>query len=104
MKEFFRNISVGLGLAAFFASGNLNATGYVTENIAVPFAFKVDKLTLPAGEYRVEQEFGKYIVSIVNVKTGRRVQFLRDNSRREDGRAKLIFEPTGQGYKLARVS
>src|SRR5437764_8225043 len=67
MKELFRNISVGLGLAAFFAPGNLNATGYVTENIAVPFEFKVDKLTLPAGEYRVEEEFGKYIVSIVNV-------------------------------------
>jgi hypothetical protein len=104
MKELFRNISVGLGLAAFLAPGNLNATGYVTENIAVPFEFKVDKLTLPAGEYRIEEEFGKYIVSIVNVKTGRRIQFLRDNSRRQPGRAKLVFEPTGQGYRLARVS
>jgi hypothetical protein len=104
MKELFRNISVGLGLAAFLAFGNLNATGYVTENIAVPFEFKVDKLTLPAGEYRIEEEFGKYIVSIVNVKTGRRIQFLRDNSRRQPGRAKLVFEPTGQGYRLARVS
>ena len=104
MKNLFRNISVGLGLAAIFAPGNLNAAGYVTENIAVPFEFKVDKLTLPAGEYRVEREFGKYVVSIVNVKTGRRVQFLRDNSWQQDGRAKLIFEPTGQGYKLAKVS
>jgi hypothetical protein len=104
MKNFFRNISVGLGVAAIFAPGNLNAAGYQTENIAVPFEFKVDKLTLPAGEYRVEQEFGKYIVSIVNVKTGRRVQFLRDNSMRQADRTKLIFEPTGQGYKLAKVS
>src|SRR3954451_9291406 len=104
MKDFFRNISVGLGLAAFFAPGNLNATGYVTENIAVPFEFKVDKLTLPAGEYRVEEEFGKYIVSIVNVNTGRRIQVLRDNSGRQPWRARLVFEPTGQGYKLARVS
>src|SRR3954447_9940707 len=101
MTEFFRNISVGLGLAAFFAPGNLNATGYVTENIAIPFEFKVDKLTLPAGEYRVEQDFGKYLVSIVNLKTGRRVQVLRDNGNHVAGRAKLIFEPTGAGYKLA---
>ena len=104
MRDFFRNISVGLGLAAIFAPGNLNASGYVTENIAVPFEFRVDKLTLPAGEYRVEQDFGHYFVSIINVKTGRRVHFLRDNTQRKAGRAKLIFEPTGQGYKLAKVS
>jgi len=76
----------------------------VTENIAVPFEFKVDKLILPAGEYRVEHYFGHYSVAIVNVKTGRRVQFLRDNSRRQPGPAKLIFEPTGQGHKLSKVS
>src|SRR4051794_14130900 len=104
MKNLLRNLSMGLGLAAIFAPASLNASGTVTENIAVPFEFKVDKMTLPAGDYRVEQEFGKYIVSLVNVNTGRRVQFLRDNSQRQPGRAKLIFEPTGQGYKLARVS
>jgi hypothetical protein len=104
MKNFFRSLSVGLGLSAIFAAGNLNATGYVTENIAIPFEFKVDKMTLPAGEYRVEQDFGKYLVSLVNLKTGRRVQVLRDSGTRTAGRAKLIFEPTGQGYKLAKVS
>jgi hypothetical protein len=104
MKNFFRNISIGLGLAAIFAPASLNASGIVTENIAVPFEFKVDKLTLPAGEYRLEQDFGNPIVSIVNVRTGRRVQVLRDNSLRTPGRAKLIFEPTGQGYKLSKVS
>jgi hypothetical protein len=104
MKNFFRSLSVGLGLSAIFAASNLNAAGYVTENIAIPFEFKVDKLTLPAGEYRVEQDFGKYLVSIVNLKTGHRVQVLRDNSHRVSGRAKLIFEPTGAGYKLAKVS
>jgi hypothetical protein len=94
-----------LSLASVFAAGNLSAApGYATKNIAVPFEFKVEKTTLPAGEYRVEQEFGGYIVTIVNVQTGRRVQMLRDNSQRIPGRAKLIFEPTGQGMKLARVS
>ena len=102
MKNILRSLS--LGLTAFFAGSTLNATGYVTETIAIPFEFKVDKMTMPAGDYRVEQDFGKYLVSIVNLKTGRRVQVLRDNANRQDGRAKLIFEPTGQGFKLARVS
>ena len=33
MKNFFRSLSVGV--AAWFAAGNLNAAGYVTENIAI---------------------------------------------------------------------
>jgi hypothetical protein len=101
MKNFFRSLSVGV--AAWFAAGNLNAAGYMTDNIAIPFEFKVNKLTLPAGQYRVEQDFGKYLVSIVNIDTGRRIQVLRDNSGHQAGRAKLIFEPTGEGYKLAKV-
>ena len=104
MKNFFRSLKVaGLGLSALFAAGNLNAAGYVSENIAIPFEFKVEKMTLPAGQYRVEQDFGKYLVSIVNVNTGRRIQMLRDHSNRSEGRAKLVFEPTGQGFKLAKV-
>jgi hypothetical protein len=104
MKKFFRSLSIGLGLTALFAGSNLNAAGYVTENIAIPFDFKVYNTTLPAGTYRVEQDFGQYLVSIVNLKTGRRVQVLRDLPSRIPGRAKLIFEPTGQGYRLAKVS
>ena len=103
MKNFFRNLSVGLGLSAIFAAGSLKAASFVSQNIAIPFDFKVDKVTLPAGEYRVQQDFGRYLVSLVNVKTGQTVQLLRDAGYR-DGRAKLIFEPTGQGYKLAKVS
>lgn len=103
MKNFFRNLTIGLGFSALFAAGNLNATGFVSENIAIPFEFKVEKLTLPAGEYRVEQDFGHYLVSIVNVHSGRRIQMLRDPAGRQVGRAKLIFEPTGEGYKLAKV-
>lgn len=104
MKNFFRSLSVGLGLTALFAVGNMNAAGYVSENIAIPFEFKVDKLTLPAGDYRVEQDFGRYLVSIVNIQTGRRIQVLRECGTHTPGRAKLIFEPTGNGYKLSKVS
>jgi hypothetical protein len=104
MKNFFRSLSVGLGLSAMFAASSLSAAGSVSENIAIPFEFKVDKVTLPAGEYRVQQDFGKYLVSLVNVKTGRSVQMLRDTGGHRDGRTKLIFEPTGHGYKLSKVS
>jgi len=103
MKTFFRTLSAALGLSAIFATGSLNATSFVTENIKIPFEFKVSSVTLPAGEYRVEQDFGKYLVSIVNVNTGRRVQVLRDSGGPDEKRAKLIFEPTGQGYKLTKV-
>jgi hypothetical protein len=104
MKNFFRNLSVGLGLSAIFASSSLNAATFVSENIAIPFDFKVDTMTLPAGEYQVQQDFGRYLVSLVNVKTGRKVQVLRDSGAQREGRAKLIFEPTGQGYKLSKVA
>ena len=104
MKKTIRSLSIGLGLAAIFATSNLNATGYVSENIAIPFEFKVQKLTLPAGEYRVEQEFGKYMVSLINLQTGRRVQLLRDYGAGTPGRTKLVFETTQQGYTLKRVS
>ena len=93
-----------MSLVSIFVAGNLSAASYPTKNIRVPFEFKVDKMTMPAGEYRVEPEFGGYMVTIMNVDTGRCVRMLRDNSQLKSERAKLIFEPTGQGYKLARVS
>lgn len=102
MKNFFRSVLAGLGLTAAFTAGNLNAS-MVTKNVSIPFEFKVDKTTMPAGEYRLEQDFGDLRMWVINVKTGQRVLVLRDNSRREEGRARMIFEPTGQGYKLTRV-
>jgi hypothetical protein len=90
-------------MTALFAVGTLNATEVVSQNIAVPFEFKVEKMTLPAGEYRVEQDFGKYVVSVVNIRTGQRVRILRDSGLPGAGNTKLRFEPTGQGYKLTRV-
>ena len=104
MTKTIRSISLALGLAAIFATSSLNATGYVTEKIAIPFEFKVQKLTLPAGEYRVEREFGKYMVWIVNLQTGRRVQFFRDYGGRNPDRTRLVFETTPQGYTLKSVS
>jgi hypothetical protein len=93
-----------LTLASLVAAGTLSATGYLHDRIVVPFEFKVDKVALPAGEYRLERDFGSYIVTLVNLNSGRRVQVLRDSAPVVPGRAKLIFENGPQGHKLIRVS
>jgi hypothetical protein len=93
-----------LGLVSVFAAGILSAAGSLTQHIVVPFEFKVDKVSLPAGEYRIEQDYGQYMVSVVNLNTGRRVQVLRDNSDYKPGRARLIFEKSGNTYRLIKVS
>jgi hypothetical protein len=103
MNIVFRSLSVGLCLGASFAATNLSAAEYVSRNIKVPFAFTVGKVTLPAGEYRVRQEAGKEIVSIVNVRTMRSVRILRDSSQHVPGRTKLTFQPSEQGYRLSQV-
>ena len=103
MMNFRSKFSLGLGCWALFAVGGLYATDVRSENIAVPFEFKVGRVSLPAGEYRVEQDFGKPMVSIVNIRTGRRVQMMRE-SNTVSGHAKLKFEKSGQGYKLRAIS
>jgi len=103
MKHFFSTLAFGIGLSAI-AAGNLGAVDIVSANVWVPFQFKVEKLTLPAGKYRVEREFGTETVYVVNVNTGQRIRMIRDTAKRTPGQAILTFEPTGKGYKLAKVS
>jgi len=103
MKPLFRSLAAGLCLCALCGAKSLNATDRVSENMKIPFVFTVDKVTLPAGEYRVQQEFGKDVVSILNINTGRRVRILRDSSKHVPGRARLMFEHGEQGYRLAKV-
>lgn len=76
----------------------------VSEKLTIPFNFRVAKTNLPSGVYRVEREFGKPVVTLVNVSTGQRVQMLRNEHDTRDGRSKLVFESTGQGYSLKRMS
>jgi hypothetical protein len=95
---------MGFGLAAVFAVPSLNAASIVSERMTIPFDFRVAKTSLPSGIYRVERDFGKPVVTLVNVKTGQRVQVLRNDNDRVPGRTKLLFESTGQGYSLKRLS
>jgi hypothetical protein len=99
MKKFL--CAFGLAIASV---GALGAADFQSKQIAVPFAFKVEKTTLPAGTYRVEQFVGKQMIVIVNVETGHRVSVMREPVLGSNGNTKLTFEKVGAGYKLSGVS
>jgi hypothetical protein len=93
-----------VGIAAMIAASSLNATTFYSEKVSIPFDFRVSKVMLPAGEYRLQQNFGDGIAYLVNVKTGQQVQVLRSPGNHVDGRARLIFENANGGYALKTVS
>ena len=97
-------VSVLLPCAALLA-GALHASTIKSENIAIPFEFRVQHhKMMPAGEYRVEQEQGSDIASLVNTKTGERIQFLRPATTHKEGHARLVFEDNANGHVLKRIS
>jgi hypothetical protein len=85
-------------------AGTAHAADLSSKVVAVPFSFKVEKTTLPAGRYRVEQNAGKHVVFLVNVETGHRVNLIRINVNDPSGKATLTFEKTGQVYRLSEIS
>jgi hypothetical protein len=102
MKRFLCTLAIGM--AALAGAGRVQAADIESKTVAVPFAFKVNNVTLPAGPYRVEQNIGKQMVFIVNMQTGHRIPVMRENGTERLGSATLTFEKTGQGYKLSRIS
>jgi hypothetical protein len=104
MKNIFSKCAVGVGIAAMIAASSLNATTFYSDKVSIPFEFSVAKVTLPAGEYRIQQSFASDIAYVVNVKTGQQVQVLRSTGNHVEGRARLIFENTNGSYKLKGVS
>jgi len=103
MKNVIRTCALGVGFAAMFAASAL-ATSFQSERVSIPFQFKVSKTTLPAGDYRVQQEFGTDIAFLVNLKTGQKVQLLRPSGVRSEGRVKLEFQSSAAGYALKGIS
>lgn len=103
-KKAIRVFALALGLTATLATSSLFAQEAVSQKIYIPFAFHVERTALPAGEYRIEQVFGKEIVSLVNVRTGQRVQIIWPEGSRVEGKAKLYFEVGQQGYSLKKLS
>jgi hypothetical protein len=104
MKRFLCTLGIGIAAWALPGASRVQAADIQSKTVAVPFAFKIDKLTLPAGSYRVEQNIGKQMVFIVNVQTGHRVPMMREQPSDHAGATTLTFEKNGQVYKLSRIS
>jgi hypothetical protein len=90
--------------AALFSTGSLYAASLRSERVTIPFEFNVDRMVLPSGEYRIEQEGVTVFMTLVNVQTGHRVQLLRDEPSSQRGKVKLVFEVEGHSARLKFVS
>jgi hypothetical protein len=102
--RFFRSLALGFGLAAIFTTGSLNATTYYSQRVEIPFEFRVGKHTYGAGTYRIEQDFGKEVAYLVNMKTGQRFQMMRPLNTRTPGSGTLEFELAYGVRTLKRIS
>lgn len=93
-----------LGAAAVSFTGSLQATELCSERVTIPFTFQADKVVLPSGTYRVEQDFGSPLITLVNVETGQRIQVIRREPARHDGKLKLTFVHEGQTARLKSIA
>ena len=103
MKNVIRTCAIGVGVAAMLAASAF-ANNFQTERVSIPFQFHVAKVTLPAGEYKVQQVGAAGITFLVNVKTGQQVQLLRSPAGNIQTHVKLVFESTANGYTLKSIS
>jgi hypothetical protein len=104
-KKAICTFALALGLTAMFATSSLSAQpGVNSETVYIPFAFHVDKVGMPAGEYRLERVFGKDTVNLINLQSGQRVFIVSHEATRPPGKAKLVFETGPQGYSLKKLS
>ena len=92
--------------AALLVSGALQASTIKSEKVEIPFAFSVqnNRVMLPPGQYQVEQQQGSEVASLVNTKTGERVNVLRPENTHEKGKAHLVFVQTAEGHSLKSIS
>ena len=98
-------VSALLPSAILLAGSALQAAAIRAEKVRIPFDFQVQKhKTLPAGEYRVEQDPGAGFASLVNTKTGERVELPSPPTAHEQGKVRLIFENTANGRLLKSIS
>ena len=82
----------------------MQASAVKLDRFEIPFEFKVQHKTLPAGQYEVQQGADSNFAILVNRHTGERVQFLRPSNTRQEGKARLIFENNENGHSLKRIS
>ncbi len=77
--------------------GCLQAGNHQTEKFNVPFDFQVNNMTLPAGDYRVQQDFGSDVALLVNTRTGQRVHIIH---RMTGSKARLTFSQSASTHTL----
>ena len=97
--------TLAIALAAVgLATSSYAAGGTHSDVVQIPFDFKVSTMQMPAGEYRVEQDFGKEYARLVNLKTGRTIQMLRHQPSGKPGEVILRFRTMGEARELIRIS
>jgi hypothetical protein len=82
----------------------LQAAAVKSEKFRIPFDFQVQKQTLPAGEYTVQQADGSEIVLLINTSTGDRVEFIRPATTHQQGKVRLVFEGGKPGNRSSGFS
>ena len=90
--------------ALILGASAMQASAVKSDRFEIPFEFKVQHKTLPAGEYEVRQGADSNFAILVNRHTGERVQVLRSRNTHEEGKARLIFENSENGHLLKRIS
>jgi len=81
----------------------LQAAAVKSETFKIPFEFQVQKQTMPAGDYRVQQAQGSDIALLENTKTGKRVEFVRPTPTHQQGKVRLVFEGGQNHRSLTRI-
>ena len=81
----------------------LQAAPLKSEKFSIPFEFRVQKQTLPAGEYQIRQTSEAGYVLLVNTKTGESVEFIRPSNTHQEGKARLVFEGEPGRQSLKRI-
>jgi hypothetical protein len=103
MKKLFCVCALVLGATAFGSISSLQAAYCRTAKVNIPYQFRVSNVVMPGGEYRLMQEVGSEIATLINVNTGKRVQLLRPSTAQVPGKAffKLVREKDGFHLKIS---
>jgi hypothetical protein len=103
MRKFLKALSLTACTAAMLGTGALQAGSRRSEPVQIPFEFKVNNKVLPAGTYRLQRGVNDAFSSLVNIKTGQRIQLLSPIGS-ETTKTKLVFEREGDGFVLKKLS
>lgn len=99
-KRLVYALAIAFGVTGLGTISSLNAAVTRVANVTIPHEFHVSKRVMPGGEYRLEQEAGSSIVTLVNLKTGKQVHLLRSTAPRPDGKESITLVPDKGGYTL----